>query len=206
MLPPVRKVAGVLSMAGLLALTACGGGGHRATHTATAKAKGSAPTPASGATAKAAPLGPIAIAGATDEVASAVGDAVLAPAALVAATTPPTGTTAVATTKKAPAPVPTRVITSNATGEFAVAHTNGTFRRPTRIVLKVAASPSQNGSVFWTLVCSEDGGGVGHKQAQTTVQLPTSETLPIPAPSTYCIASANVQLSKSGTVTISITG
>jgi len=30
--------------------------------------------------------------------------------------------------------------------------------------------------------------------------------LPIPAPSTYCIASANVQLSKSGTVSISITG
>ena len=198
MLRVVRKVAGVLTTAGLLALTGCGGGGHAATHTATSPAVPS--TPSSTSTTPG-PTAPVAIAGAVDSVAAGVGDAVLAPAALVAAAEPP-GSSAPAV---AP-PVPTREIRNSASGEFAVAHTNGTFRRPTQIVLKVKASPAQSGSVFWAVVCSESGGGVSHKQQQATVQLPMTETLPVSVPSKYCNASANVQLSKSGSATISLTG
>jgi hypothetical protein len=154
------------------------------------------------------PLGSVAIAAATSEVASAVGDSVLAPAVLAAVAEQPSGkgTKPVAKTPKVQAPAPIRVTANSATGQFAVAHTNGTFKRPTKIMLKVSSSPSQTASVYWTIVCLEHGGGVGHQDAHATVQLPMSESLPVPASPVYCNASANVQLSKSGSVTISLTG
>jgi hypothetical protein len=208
--------AGVMLMGGLLALSGCGGSVHVVTRTVTAPAKPSTPATPKTPTAPAAPtaptgaaastLGSAAIADAAEEIGSGVGDAALAPAVLEAAARPPTSTRSAAVTPTAPAVVPTRVISGHATGQYAVAHTNGTFRHPTQIVLNIAASPAQTGSVFWAIVCTEDGGGVGRKQAQLTVQLPSTETLPLPAPSSSCIASANVQLSKSGSVTLSITG
>jgi hypothetical protein len=210
-----------LLAAGLLALAGCGGGGGAATRSAsrTPTGRGAAHSATAASMGRA-----TAIAAAAAGVASGVGDPVLASAVLAVAATPTTSataatggtptapaasvtpTTATHTTSTAPAPVPTQVIKSSATGQYAVAHINGSFRHPSQIVLKVDASPAQKGSVFWTIVCSEISGGVGHGQAQTTMQLPTSATLPIPAPSKYCIASANVQLSNSGKVTISISG
>lgn len=207
MLRRVRKAAAVLLMTGLLALAACGGGGgSTVTLTVTATGKPSATSTASTRTAAASPVPQSAIADAAAVVATPVGGAVLAPAAVAAAATPSAGAKATGAGRKAAAPVPPSVTANSATGQYAVAHTNGTFRHPSRIVLKINASPPQTGSVFWTLVCSETSNGVGHEQAHTTTKLPTSETLPIPAPSNYCIASANVQLSNSGTVSISITG
>lgn len=187
--------------AGLLALTGCGGGGGTPTQTLTAATSSSVPAATGGSTAGTGAMGPVAIAAAADEAPAGVGAAVLAPAALAGAAKLP-GKTATS----APAPVPTHQIKNGASGQFAVAHTNGTFKRPTQIVLKVAASPSQSGTVFWAIVCAESSGHVGHKQAQSTMQLPTTETLSVPTPSKYCNASANVQLSRSGTVTISLTG
>jgi hypothetical protein len=99
-----------------------------------------------------------------------------------------------------------RVVSGQASGEYAVAYTSGTFHNPSHIVLNVAASPPQPGSVDWNVVCFELSGGIGRKEGRATLQLPTTKTLPLPAPSHTCIGSANVQLSKSGTVTISISG
>jgi hypothetical protein len=173
------------------------------------------------------------VASATSETNSGVGDAMLGPAALTAAvawatgagaatsssasvsartptpTTPTTSTVASAPhhhKPSAPAAPRTTTITANATGDYAVAHVNGSFRSPSQLTLNVNSTPAQNGTVFWTITCSENGGGVGHKQAEVKVGLPLSTQLPIPAPSTSCIASANVQIAKTGSVTISISG
>ena len=105
-----------------------------------------------------------------------------------------------------PPPPSTQVVAGHASGEYAVAYTSGTFHHPSQIVLNVSASPAQAGSVDWNVVCFEKSGGVGRQEGHSTLQLPASKTLPLPAPSNSCIASANVQLSKTGTVTISLTG
>jgi hypothetical protein len=164
--------------------------------------------PSAAATAAAGAFASAAIAANANQAALPVGAAVFAPAQIAAAVAAAVaGTTSTptpaATTPSAPH---TRVVAGHATGEYAVAYTNGTFRRPSQIILTVDASPAQPGSVDWNVVCFEDGGGVGREEGHSTIPLPTTKTLSLPAPSNYCIGSANVQLSKSGSVTISLTG
>ncbi len=93
-----------------------------------------------------------------------------------------------------------------AAGDYALAVTSGTVNHPTTIELRVSATPSQTGSIDWNMVCDEQGGGVGEKSGEVQGSLPTTLTLPLPAPSTSCIVSAVVQLDQSGDVTISIFG
>jgi hypothetical protein len=217
MLRPVRKLVGALLLGGLLALTGCGGSVRVVTKTVTAPstaavqttpAKPSTPVAAATPTATPGAIETAAIAHTAEELASGIGDAALVTAALgapaaAAGTTLSTPSTPQA---KARASAPIRVIAKEATGQYAVAETNGTFKDPARIVLTLDASPPQNATVYWGIVCSELGGGVGQKKVQTTLKLPTSETLPLPAPSSSCIVSANGQLSGTGTLKISISG
>ena len=107
-------------------------------------------------------------------------------------------------TPNAASPSATVVATGHASGEYAIAQASGTASNPSRLALDLAATPAQSAKVSWTLVCQESGGGVGSKSGQSTLQLPTTSTLPLPAPSESCIVSANAQLSGSGTVKISI--
>jgi hypothetical protein len=96
------------------------------------------------------------------------------------------------------------VATGTASGDYAVASASGTANQPLEIQLSVTATPSQSALVSWDLVCMENGGGVGSKSGQSTLTLPDVEPLPLPAPSSSCIVSADVQISNSGTVTLSI--
>jgi hypothetical protein len=204
---------------GLLALAGCGGGTRVVTKTVTTArhatvskpAPAPTPTPATGPSpaALAANHAAAATAIADDalQAASPLGAAVFVTAAATAAGTMSTATSAGAVTGHGGgAPAPKRVVSGQGSGEYAVAFTNGTFHHPSQIVLNVAASPPQTGSVDWNVVCFENSGGIGRKEGRETLQLPTTKTLPLPAPSSTCIGSANVQLSKSGTVTISISG
>jgi hypothetical protein len=98
----------------------------------------------------------------------------------------------------------TAVATGHASGEFAIAQVAGTAENPSHLKLRLTSIPAQSAQVTWTLVCQESGGGVGSKSGQATRQLPTTEHLPLPAPSDSCTVSANAQLSRAGTVTIAI--
>jgi hypothetical protein len=216
MLRVVRTVVGLMLTGGLLALAGCGGGTRVITKTVTAGGGTTTPTPAPAPR----PAGPsaaavaanhtfagTAVAASAEQAALPVGDAVFATAAAAAAGTiasqasPGGGGSASGASTGG-----SRVVSGQASGEYAVAYTSGTFHNPSHIVLNVAASPAQPGSVDWNIVCFELSGGIGRKEGRATLQLPTTKTLPLPAPSHTCIGSANVQLSKSGTVTISISG
>ncbi|HEY5317910.1 MAG TPA: hypothetical protein VIJ20_08010 [Solirubrobacteraceae bacterium] len=214
----MRTEVGVMLAVGLLALAGCGGGSHVVTKTVTLTrpATGAKPAtttatpttpaaPSAAATAAAGRFAATALAANASLAAAPVGAVIFAPAALAATGTLGTQTRS-ARTPGAPAAPTTRVVAGHASGEYAVAYTNGTFRHPSQIVLNVAASPPQTGSVDWNVVCFETGGGVGREEGHESLQLPTSKSLALPAPSTSCIGSANVQLSKTGTVTISLTG
>ncbi|HWF24717.1 MAG TPA: hypothetical protein VG275_04690 [Solirubrobacteraceae bacterium] len=214
----MRTVVGLMLTGGLLALAGCGGGTRVITKTVTAGVGTTTPTPAparrpagpsAAAVAASHTFAGAAVAASAEQAALPVGDAVFATAAAAAAGTiatqvPPGagsgGSGSGASTGGA------RVVSGQASGEYAVAYTSGTFHNPSHIVLDVAASPAQAGSVDWNVVCFELSGGIGRKEGRATLQLPTTKTLPLPAPSHTCIGSANVQLSKSGTVTISISG
>jgi hypothetical protein len=201
---------------GLLALAGCGGSSHVVTKVVTETRPGAASTPTPTRTSGPSPTA-VAAAGAFASnaiaansvlAASPVGDAVFGPAVIAAigtmsAAPAPTSTSVGAPTPAAPR---TRVVAGHASGEYAVAYTSGTFHDPPQIVLNVSASPAQAGSVDWNVVCFEDSGGIGREEGHSTMSLPTSKTLTLPAPSHSCIGSANVQLSKSGTVSISLTG
>ncbi len=206
---------------GLLALAGCGGGTRVVTKTVVgarpATVSNPTPAPATATGPSQAALDAAHAADATTiaddamQAASPVGDAVFMTAMAAAAGTLSTaGTTGAAGSghghTSAPAPAPKRVVSGQGSGQYAVAYTNGTFHHPSQIVLNVAASPPQTGSVDWNVVCFELSGGIGRKEGRETLQLPTTKTLPLPAPSSTCIGSANVQLSKTGTVTISISG
>jgi hypothetical protein len=115
-------------------------------------------------------------------------------------------TTAPAPSSTAPAAPLGSVGSGHASGDFAVAQASGTVANPSRIELRVVASPPQAATVTWTMVCQEAGGGVGSKSGQTTLQLPTTESLPLPAPSNSCDVSVNSQLSGSGVLQIAISG
>ena len=130
-------------------------------------------------------------------------------------TTTPTATTTTAATSEtstAPPPAPpigpslSKVASGHAAGDFAVVQTSGTVEGPSKIELKITASPPQQGTVSWDLVCDETGGGVGSKSGQSDISLPGTQNLPLPATSDRCIVSANVQLSQGGDVTIAIYG
>ncbi|MEA2196455.1 MAG: hypothetical protein QOJ25_506 [Solirubrobacteraceae bacterium] len=217
MLRVVRTVVGVMLTGGLLALAGCGGGTRVVTKTVTAPAGTPVPTPAPAAR----PTGPspgalaaerifagTALADSAEQAALPVGDAVFASAAAAAAGTMASQSSGGSGSGSGAPNPPTaaRVVSGQASGEYAVAYTSGTFHNPSKITLDVAASPSQPGSVDWNVVCFELSGGIGRKEGRATVQLPTTKILPLPAPSHTCIGSANVQLSKTGTVTISISG
>lgn len=74
-----------------------------------------------------------------------------------------------------------RFATSQASGDYAVAQTAGTVISPSKIQFLISASPAQQASATWDLVCNENSGGVGSKSGQSTVQAPTVLTLPTPA-------------------------
>lgn len=101
---------------------------------------------------------------------------------------------------------PSVVGSGHAAGEFAVAQASVTATKTSQMALRLTATPPQSASVTWDLVCTEDGGGVGSKNGQSTLQLPTTEPLPAPAPSESCTVSANAQLSGSGSLEIAILG
>jgi hypothetical protein len=164
--------------------------------------------PSAAALAAARTLGATAVANDAELAATPVGDAVFLTAAAAAAGTLATATTpATQTTKSSTANSHGSLVAGHASGEYAVAFTNGTFRHPSQIVLNISASPSQPGSVDWNIVCSEVGGGVGREEGRApALQLPAAKTIALPAPSVSCIGSANVQLSKTGTVSISLSG
>jgi hypothetical protein len=171
--------------------------------TVSTPARTSKPSSAS-STAAAARFAATALAANAEQAALTVGDAVFGPAELAAAGVMSAAPAASATVT--PPVARSHVVAGHATGDYAVAYTNGTFHHPSQIVMTISASPSQSGSVDWNVVCFEDGGGVGRDQGHQTLSLPTTKTLSLPAPSTECIVSANVQLSKTGSVTISISG
>jgi hypothetical protein len=216
MLRVVRKVVGLMLTGGLLALAGCGGGTRVITKTVTsgngttAGAPAPAPRPAGPSLAAVAAnhtFAGTAVAANAEQAALPVGAAVFATAAAAAAGTIATQASAGSGGSGSGASSNgSRVVSGQASGEYAVAYTSGTFHNPSHIVLNVAASPTQPGSVDWNIVCFELSGGIGRKEGRATLQLPTTKTLPLPAPSHTCIGSANVQLSKSGTVTISISG
>jgi hypothetical protein len=211
---------GVMLTGGLLALAGCGGGTRVVTKTVTAKrpatisnpnpkpAPATGPSPAALGSEHAADA--TAIADDAMQIASPVGAAVYGTAIAAAAGTLSTATAAAtgpgSSGASGPRAAPKRVVSGQGSGEYAVAYTNGTFHHPSQIILNVSASPPQTGSVDWNVVCFENSGGIGRKEGRETIQLPTTKTLPLPAPSSTCIGSANVQLSKSGSVTISISG
>lgn len=208
---------------GLLALAGCGGGTRVVTRTVT----GSSSTPttvpqphgtqASSAPSKAAlaaahTFAGSALAATAEQAALPVGDAVYAAAAGAAAdhlvNQPVTASGLGLNSSGAHGPTRTRneAVSGQGSGQFAVAYTNGNFEHPSAIVLHVDATPAQSGSVDWNVVCYELSGGVGLKQGRAILSLPTTKTLALPAPSRSCSASANVQLSKTGSVTIAISG
>jgi hypothetical protein len=92
----------------------------------------------------------------------------------------------------------------NASGAYAVAGAAGTAETPSNIQLRLVAAPAQSAEVSWTMTCRESGGGVGKKSDQFTLQLPTIQSLPLPAPSDSCIVLANAQLHGSGTLEVSL--
>jgi hypothetical protein len=94
--------------------------------------------------------------------------------------------------------------TGKAVGSYAVAMASGTANNPSRIVLALSATPSQSALVSWDLDCTENGGGVGSKSGQVTLRLPVVEPLIMPAPSSSCIVSGDVQLTGTGTLVITI--
>jgi hypothetical protein len=199
---------------GVLALAGCGGSTHIVTKTVTltrpATVSTPAPQPASvpsaSATAAASAFAQTVIAANAAQAGTPVGDAVFGPALIAAAGTLATAATTTNVGGTAPAAPTSRVVTGNASGEYAVAYTSGTFHNPSQILLTVSASPAQPGTVDWNVVCFEDSGGIGREEGHSTISLPVTKTLALPAPSHSCIGSANVQLSKTGTVTISLTG
>lgn len=91
-----------------------------------------------------------------------------------------------------------------AAGSYAVAQAAGSVNSPSRIQLRLVANPEQSALVSWTMTCNESSGGVGNKSGQSTLQLSTIETLPMPARSDHCIVSSNAQLHGSGNLTISL--
>ena len=91
-----------------------------------------------------------------------------------------------------------------ASGDYAVAQAGGTVYSPSQVHLRLVATPPQSALVSWTMTCDESGGGVGQNSGQDTLQLPTIENLPLPAPSNSCIVAANAQLSESGTLNIAL--
>lgn len=219
MLRVVKIEVGVMLTGGLLALAGCGGGTRVVTKTVTVPrgATVTKPTrarqpagPSAAAIAAVRTFDASAIAANVEQAAVPVGDAVFVTAAAAAAGTIATEARPAGTNPSAPRTAPTRtparVVSGQASGQYAVAYTNGTFQHPSQIVMNVAASPPQTGSIDWNIVCFELSGGIGRKAGRATLQLPTTKTLPLPAPSHTCIGSANVQLSKTGTVSISLSG
>jgi hypothetical protein len=97
-----------------------------------------------------------------------------------------------------------RFATSQASGDYAIAQTAGTVISPSKIQFVIDTTPGQQASATWDLVCNENGGGVGSKSGQATVQAPTVITLPTPGPSYKCIVSVNSQLGNTGTVVVSL--
>jgi hypothetical protein len=200
---------------GLLVLAGCGGGTRVVTKTVTGTPPPtvSKPTPAPAAGPSAASLAAAHAVDATAigdnamQVVSPVGDALFMTAAMAAAQTMSNATSASSGHGGgASKPARHRVVSGQGSGQYAVAYTNGTFHHPSAIILNVSASPAQTGTVDWNVVCFELSGGIGRKEGRETLQLPITKTLPLPAPSSTCIGSANAQLSKTGTVSISISG
>jgi hypothetical protein len=219
MLRRVRTVVGMMLTGGVLALAGCGGGTRVVTKTVTAPrgatvvkpprpSRPKGPSPAAIGAART--FVASALAADAEQAALPVGDAAFVTAAAAAAgtmaTAPGRGAGSQSGSGASSTARPGRVVSGQASGQYAVAYTSGTFHNPSQIVMNVAASPSQPGSVTWNVVCFELSGGIGRKEGRATLQVPTTKTLSLPAPSHTCIASANVQLSKTGTTTISLSG
>lgn len=98
------------------------------------------------------------------------------------------------------------IASGRASGDYAVAQASGTVAGPSQIELRVSATPAQSATVSWTMLCAETGGGAGSKSGQSDRALPTTEILPLPAPSDSCDVAANAQITGSGKVLIAIYG
>jgi hypothetical protein len=91
-----------------------------------------------------------------------------------------------------------------ASGDCAVAQAGGTVYSPSQVNLKITANPARTALVTWTMTCTESGGGAGEKSGQSTMQLPATKMLPLPAASSSCIVAANAQLHASGTLNMAL--
>lgn len=79
------------------------------------------------------------------------------------------GGTAVKSVLAGGLPTHGRFATSQASGDYAVAQTSGTVNGPTQVQFVIAATPAQQATGTWTLVCNENSGGAGSKSGQSTV-------------------------------------
>lgn len=205
---------------GLLAVAGCGGGTRVITKVVTtgqptAPAKTTVAKPTPDAIAAAQTLVGSSLAANAEQSTLPVGDAVFAAAVGAAADTltfqpqtsqPSHPSRPGSSSSGGSSTGPRKIVSGSGSGEYAVAYTDGNFQHPTGISLHISASPAQNGSVVWNVVCYEDSGGIGRLEGRDPViALPATKNLALPAPSNYCTVSANVQLAKTGTVTISIT-
>lgn len=92
----------------------------------------------------------------------------------------------------------------SASGEAAIAQTEGTIRNPEIIRVRVKTVPPLKASVTYTLICAT-GGSAGSKSGQFTASSPIDRKINIPnGRPDSCDVSANAQLEAGGDGTITI--
>jgi hypothetical protein len=94
--------------------------------------------------------------------------------------------------------------TAHATGQYAVAETNGGANNPSKIEVTVSSKPELSGLVQWTVGCTKNNKVVPSKSYKKTVKFPAVVPVKFAAKSSVCDVAANVQIDGSGTVKISI--
>lgn len=94
--------------------------------------------------------------------------------------------------------------TAHATGQYAVAETNGGANNPSKIEVTVSSKPELSGLVQWTVGCTKNNKPIPSKSYKKTVKFPAVIPVKFTAKSSICDVAANVQIDGSGTVKISI--
>jgi len=90
----------------------------------------------------------------------------------------------------------------SSSGDFAIAIANGTASHPSRIRVQVVASPNQQVSGNWEVIC-ERGFGAGSKSGSFDGRTPLTRTLPFPmSRPDSCTFSAEASLANSGHITV----
>lgn len=97
------------------------------------------------------------------------------------------------------------VAKKTASGDYAVALTSATVKRPSRIRVRVTSSPRQRASVNWTILCSR-GLSASTKSGAANVSTPATRTIrhPMLKSADDCIVSATAQLDGSGRLTVAL--